>query len=225
MTMSNENVGKYIRLLCLQHQKGRLTERDMLYICSTYVEDVYLKFCIDAGGLYYNKRMEEESLKRRNYSNSRKANILHRYAPVDKAVDNLCMPVDKSPTYVVHMENANAIHASNTTIPNKAAFTTVFEDIWTKYPKRVGKKEALRHFLASVLDENDVNEITTALENYIKSERVSNGFIQNGSTWFNNWRDWTDYKESFCYKCRGKGKYTSSTGYEIICDCPRGKNP
>ena len=37
LTMSDKNVGKYIRLLCLQHQKGRLTEQDMLFICSTYV--------------------------------------------------------------------------------------------------------------------------------------------------------------------------------------------
>jgi hypothetical protein len=35
-TMTDEQVGKYIRLLCLQHQKGSLTEKDMLKICKTY---------------------------------------------------------------------------------------------------------------------------------------------------------------------------------------------
>ena len=30
-TMTNEQVGKYIRLLCLQHQKGRLTEKDKAF--------------------------------------------------------------------------------------------------------------------------------------------------------------------------------------------------
>ena len=29
-TMTNEQVGMYIRLLCLQHQKGKLSEKDML---------------------------------------------------------------------------------------------------------------------------------------------------------------------------------------------------
>jgi hypothetical protein len=30
MTFTDEQVGKYIRLLCLQHQKDKLTEKDML---------------------------------------------------------------------------------------------------------------------------------------------------------------------------------------------------
>lgn len=30
--LSDEQVGKYIRLLCIQHQKGILTKKDMLNI-------------------------------------------------------------------------------------------------------------------------------------------------------------------------------------------------
>ena len=33
MTMTNDQVGMYIRLLCLQHQKNFLSEKDMLSIC------------------------------------------------------------------------------------------------------------------------------------------------------------------------------------------------
>jgi len=53
MTMADEQVGKYIRLLCLQHQKGFLTEKDMTYICKSYDEDVYGKF-VKEDGKYYN---------------------------------------------------------------------------------------------------------------------------------------------------------------------------
>ena len=70
-TMTDEQVGKYIRLLCLQHQKGKLTEKDMLHICNTYDEDIYSKF-VNEDGLYYNKRMYDESEKRKRYSESRK---------------------------------------------------------------------------------------------------------------------------------------------------------
>ena len=91
MTMTNEEVGKYIRLLCLQHQKGRLTEQDMLFICNTYVENVYSKFKKNGDGLYYNERLEQETIKRKAYSESRRKNISKRYEP----------------TYVVHMENEN----------------------------------------------------------------------------------------------------------------------
>ena len=102
-TMTDESVGKYIRLLCLQHQKGRLTEEDMLYICSTYVKDVYAKFLKDEKGLYYNLRMEIETVKRQNYSKSRQQNILSRYNKKN----------NPKSTYVEHMENENENINSN----------------------------------------------------------------------------------------------------------------
>lgn len=70
-----------------------------------------------------------------------------------------------------------------------------FNEIWIKYPKRQGKKAAFRHYKASIKTDNDFLLIYTALDNYLKSETVKKGFIQNGSTWFNNWRDWIDYQE------------------------------
>lgn len=65
-----------------------------------------------------------------------------------------------------------------------------FEPIYTLYPSKVGRKQALKHFLSSVKTTDDLKNIKTALDNYLKSERVSKGFIQNASTWFNNWQDW-----------------------------------
>ncbi len=71
----------------------------------------------------------------------------------------------------------------------------LFEDIWKKYPSKVGRKEALRHFVASVRTDKDQKDIHIALRNYLLSERVSKGFIQDGSKWFNQWRDWIDPPE------------------------------
>jgi hypothetical protein len=99
MTMSNEQIGKYIRLLCIQHQKGELTEKDMLHICGSYDEDVFCKF--ERVGLKFrNKRLAEETEKRRNYSESRRKNRQKKTTDIE---------VDKniSKTYVQHMENEN----------------------------------------------------------------------------------------------------------------------
>ena len=63
-TLTDEQVGKYIRLLCLQHQKGILTEKDMLNICKTYDEDVFKKFIKTNQG-YYNERLKFEAEKRK----------------------------------------------------------------------------------------------------------------------------------------------------------------
>lgn len=71
-----------------------------------------------------------------------------------------------------------------------------FELIWDKYPNRVGKKAALKHYKVSVKTEQDYLDIQKALDNYKASERVKKGILQNGSTWFNNWRDWIDYQET-----------------------------
>lgn len=70
-----------------------------------------------------------------------------------------------------------------------------FEDAWRAYPKRLGKKAALRHYIASVHSFEDHEKLMRALENYKKSDTFKRGWIQNGSTWFNNWQDWVDYVE------------------------------
>lgn len=212
MTMTNDHVGMYIRLLCLQHQKGHLTEKDMYYICTTYVEDVFCKFKRDDAGLYYNERLEIEANRRRNYSNSRRNNVLQRYKPVSSACGKLS-------TYVEHMETETETITEDVNTKR----SDHFESVWSSYPKRVGKKSAERHYLASVKTDTDRQDLEVALKNYLASERVSKGFIQNGSTWFNQWRDWIDFKEEVCPKCKGKGKYISTTGYDIICKCPAGQ--
>lgn len=98
--MRNEQVGKYIKLLCMQHQQGHLREEDMLEMCGTYDERIFSKFVKDENGLYYNERMEEETLKRKRYSESRSANRKSaKSKDMTKDVKNT------SKTYVSHMEN------------------------------------------------------------------------------------------------------------------------
>jgi hypothetical protein len=96
MFMDNEQVGKFIRLICAQHQKGRLTEKDMLKICVTHDEDIFSKFTVDGAGLYYNERLEQEVEKRKAYSESRRNNR--------KKKEDM---IDTSLSYVPHMENEN----------------------------------------------------------------------------------------------------------------------
>ena len=68
-----------------------------------------------------------------------------------------------------------------------------FDALWQTYPNKDGRKAALKHFLATVVTPQDLTDITTALTHYLASERVKNGFVKNGSTFFNNWRDWVSF--------------------------------
>lgn len=70
-----------------------------------------------------------------------------------------------------------------------------FERVWARYPKRRGRKAALRHFIATVKTEADVLSINGALDAYL-TDLKRNGtdiqYTQNGSTWFNDWQSWKD---------------------------------
>jgi len=72
---------------------------------------------------------------------------------------------------------------------------SLFDEVWAMYPRKLGTKKARGHFLASVKTPKDLENIKKALENYLSSKTVKDGFIQHGSTWFNNWRDWIDFAE------------------------------
>ncbi|GAG07838.1 unnamed protein product, partial [marine sediment metagenome] len=74
----------------------------------------------------------------------------------------------------------------------------LFETIWPKYPikGRVHKKLAKKHFVSTVKTIGDWKDIQDSLEYYKKGSKVKKGYIQNASTWFNDWHNWRDiYKE------------------------------
>lgn len=69
-----------------------------------------------------------------------------------------------------------------------------FEYLWRQYPRREGRKAAERFFRCSVKTDKDFDDIKIALENYRESVKNSEmRFIKQGSTWFNNWRDYIDF--------------------------------
>ena len=70
-----------------------------------------------------------------------------------------------------------------------------FDSLWSEYPNPVGKKAALKSFVASVKTAQDLKNIRKALKNYKESLTTENWKkAQNGSTWFNNWQDWVGFK-------------------------------
>jgi len=69
---------------------------------------------------------------------------------------------------------------------------------WNRYPNKDGKKEALRHFKATVNTLDELAKIDKALDNYITHLAMKENAWKkpkNGSTWFNNWQDWVEWQE------------------------------
>ncbi len=135
MLMTNEQVGKYIRLICLQHQKGHLSEKDMMNICKTRDEDIFEKFVKDDNGLYYNERCEQEVLKRKNFCLSRSKNRSSASQVTEK--QSKAKRKKTSKTYVKHMENEDEKeNANETVIENKTELEKAFDE-WVAMRKKM----------------------------------------------------------------------------------------
>lgn len=99
-TMTDTQVGQYVRLMCLQHQHGHLDEETVQAVMRGEIDQAVLgKFKQDSTGRYYNERLDSEVTKRRNYSKSRADNRAKKTYVKD--MSNICE------SYVLHMENVN----------------------------------------------------------------------------------------------------------------------
>ena len=76
-------------------------------------------------------------------------------------------------------------------------YIPAFEQVWKEYPFPVGKKQAYRHFKASIKTIHDLEALKQALVNY-KAHLSKHAWksAQNGKTWFNNWEDWKTMPET-----------------------------
>jgi len=114
--MTNEEIGAYIKCMCVQASKGGITEKHMLIICNSHeVHNVIKsKFVFDSTvGLFENTRLKAELEKRKKYSESRSNNRKKVKIEVVKD-DDICKTYDK------HMENEDEIE--NITINNNSLF-------------------------------------------------------------------------------------------------------
>ena len=171
-TMDDSQVGQYIRLLCLQHQKGKLTQKDMLSICKAYDVEIWDKFKVE-DGLYYNERMLNETVRRQKFSESRRNNAK---SPKKEST---------SEAYAKHMET----ETENRTITINENINIDFEWFWNDYDKKVGDKQKLKKKWHKLTDQERQNAM-----NYLdlyKQSVPDKQFRKNPETFLNN-KSWND---------------------------------
>ena len=74
--LTMEERGQYITLLCLQHQKGHLTEKMIRLCCGNATADVLAKFQQDDDGLFFNARLEIEIDKRKAHAEKQRVRAI-----------------------------------------------------------------------------------------------------------------------------------------------------
>lgn len=181
MLMTDEEIGQYIKLLCLQHQKGHLKEKDMLNICKTYNEDIFSKFKKDEEGNYYNERLEYEANKRKAYSESRRNNRKKKET-YEKDMKNICN------SYEQHMGNANANENININKNNSKVNDSCVNDLQVTidfYNENIGLITPYGlEILSSYAEEMDQELIILAMK---KSVEANKRTIQYIKAILNNW--------------------------------------
>ena len=206
LLMTNEQVGKYIKLLCLQHQTGHLSKEDMLNICGAYDKRVFSKFILDDAGMYYNERLEIEMVKRSKYCENQRDNVRKRW---DK-INTKEIPLQyKGNTNVLPLENEDVLKKEEyeekeqktkqlTLHTNGFITPTLFDTFWKMYPRKTDKGKALskwNQLCAKKENRPTWHEIKNAIRQQQKSDRWQNPtFIPMPTTWLNQSR-WLDDPE------------------------------
>jgi len=73
--LRDADVGRLIRLLCMQHLEGHLEEQTLLRVAKKPDSPCLGFFLRGEDGLYYNERLESEVVRRREYARSRRRNL------------------------------------------------------------------------------------------------------------------------------------------------------
>ena len=133
--LTMEERGQYITLLCLQHQKGSLTQKTIRLSVGSVSVDVMSKFSKDEDGNFYQERLREEIEKRANFTESRRNNGFKGGRPKANgkpngyAKDNL-------------MEDENINEDVNKNINKIKVIDQLFEEFWDLYDYKKSREKA-----------------------------------------------------------------------------------
>jgi hypothetical protein len=159
-TMDYEQKGKYITLLCIQHQKGFLTEKDLKQILTDTDIELFNKFELLEDGYYYNNKMKECAEKRRKFSESRSNN---RKGKSKKKSDDLDMN-NISSSYNKHMNNISKSYLKD--MENENENEDLNEDLNVNVNESVNVNEHGVHLHTQITNTNIANKIVNNLLQY-----------------------------------------------------------
>ncbi len=127
MRMTYEQKGKYIQLLCMQHDLYELTQSDIDFVLNEKDQIVLSKFSRTENGNYYNQRLRLESDKRKQYSESRRNNRVKNSPSsdvnlVNKDMNNICESYDEHMVNRDRVINTNDINLLKEGVQGKKTF-------------------------------------------------------------------------------------------------------
>lgn len=97
-------------------------------------------------------------------------------------------------TNTIPITISNSITDTKTNTISNKELEEEFEIIWSEYPNKKGKANALKSYIKARKKGTTKEEVMNGLNNYlsyIKVEKINQQYIKHGSTWFNQecWND------------------------------------
>lgn len=164
MGMTFEEKGAYMDLLMMQFNRGHMTKHMIAQTVGQIWDKIKDKFMEDENGLYYNVRLEEEKIKRQNYTKSRRNNKSGNNQYTKKHLKNDSI---NGGHMTSHMENENENNINNTII-----FQT--ENLKREFIKDT---EYLNKLSLLLKKSNDI--IISEIDNFVKE--IELGYDKNGN--------------------------------------------
>ena len=183
MAMPFDERGRYITLLCYQHQAGRMSEETIRFLVGSFSDTLRLKFSRDENGLFYNSRLEEEIDKRNKFLESRRNNGSLGGRP-KKEEKPLGKPNGKPKQNLGENRDINENEVIILPVLN-----IEFETFWKEYDKKVGDKSKLEKKWRNLTDKERQDAIW-----YIpmyKQCQPDKKYRKNPETFLNN-KSWND---------------------------------
>lgn len=135
--MSFEQKGQYIHLLCHQHQSGHIPTDYMARVLGSQENPVWKKFIQDTNGNWINVRMDEESEKRKRFSESRRANVSKRYEDSQDST-HVDTSVDTTGVRMVNEDEDVNTNTDNLLKAEEPIDPVKIVDKWNMFAKSVG---------------------------------------------------------------------------------------
>ena len=240
-----EDIGKYIRLLCLQHKQGGITETELVTVCqgSKVVSEKFIKHDDDR---FYNEDMLEWTNRRERYIASRAANGSkggRPKKPSENHMESTCL------SYENHTENGNINrNINNNDLDNSSSFYQPFsssnqegqieekieeieengeevEEIekmfvafWQAYPKKKAKADAHARWMKMKPSRALLQIMLTAIEEQKKSkEWTKDGgqYIPYPATWLHRGQ-WEDEMSDDISSTSSVPRYSNCDAEEVM---------
>lgn len=200
LAMPFDERGRYITLLCYQHQTGRMSEETIRFLIGSFSDTLRLKFKRDESGLFYNERLETEIEKRTKFIESRVNNGKLGGRPKESKKP-LAKPLGLPSANLIENENINEnIDLIYNEYPSKCPINN----------RSTGKCSKDKDKIRKLLSIHDVNHLLEVIKLYIQDSINTKTYIKNFGTFLNNLPDINELKKGQILTCKKPGNFSTN---------------